>query len=41
MADGAGYLQAMTIVDDLLANPGLYIGVDQFAGSDDTGVARI
>jgi len=31
----------MTIVDELLANPGLYIGVDQIAGSDDTGVARI
>ena len=31
----------MTIVDDLLASPGLYIGVDQLAGSDHTGVARI
>jgi hypothetical protein len=31
----------MTIVDDLLANPGLYTGVDRLAGSDRTGVARI
>jgi len=31
----------MTIVDDLLASPGLYIGVDQLAGSDHIGVARI
>ena len=31
----------MTIVDDLLANPGLYIGLDQLTGSDHTGVARI
>jgi hypothetical protein len=31
----------MAIVDDLLANPGLYIGVDQLAGTDFTGVARI
>jgi hypothetical protein len=31
----------MAIVDDLLANPGLYVGSDELAGSDHTGVARI
>jgi hypothetical protein len=31
----------MTIIDDLLANPGLYIGVDRIAGTEHTGVARI
>jgi hypothetical protein len=31
----------MTIVDDLLAHPGLYIGVDSVAGSDWRGAARI
>jgi hypothetical protein len=31
----------MTIVDDLLANPGLYIGIDSLAGSDLRGAARI
>jgi len=31
----------MTIVDDLLAHPGLYLGVDRLAGSDNAGVARI
>jgi hypothetical protein len=31
----------MAIVDDLLANPGLYLGADRLAGSDHTGVARI
>jgi len=31
----------MTIIDDLLANPGLYVGVDQLAGTDHTAVARI
>ena len=31
----------MTIVDDLLANPGLYIGLDQLTGSDHRGIARI
>jgi hypothetical protein len=31
----------MTIVDDLLANPGLYIGLDQLTGGDHTGVARV
>ena len=40
-SDGAGYRRVMTIVDDLLAKPGLYIGVDRLAGSDHTGVARI
>ena len=37
----AGYVRAMALVDDLLANPGLYVGVDQLTGSDHTGVARI
>src|SRR2546423_14562083 len=31
----------MTIVDDLLANPGLYIGIDTVANSDLRGAARI
>jgi hypothetical protein len=31
----------MAIVDDLLANPGLYVGVDRMSGTDYTGVARI
>ena len=31
----------MAIVDQLLANPGLYVGADRIAGSDHTGVARI
>jgi hypothetical protein len=31
----------MAIVDDLLANPGLYVGPDRVAGTDHTGVARI
>ena len=31
----------MSIVDDLLANPGLYIGIDQVAGTDLRGAARI
>ena len=31
----------MTIVDDLLAHPGLYIGIDSVAGSDVRGAARI
>lgn len=31
----------MTIVDELLANPGLYLGVDTLVGSDDRGAARI
>lgn len=31
----------MGIVDDLLANPGLYVGVDRMTGSDHTGMARI
>ena len=31
----------MTIVDDLLAHPGLYIGIDTVAGSDLRGAARI
>src|SRR3954470_4654428 len=31
----------MTIVDELLANPGLYIGVDAVAGTEARGAARI
>jgi hypothetical protein len=31
----------VTIVDDLLANPGLYVGIDSLAGSDLRGAARI
>jgi len=31
----------MTIVDDLLANPGLYLGIDRDATSDFRGAARI
>ncbi len=31
----------MGIVDDLLANPGLYIGKDDVVGSDRVGAARI
>jgi hypothetical protein len=31
----------MTIVDDLLAHPGLYIGIDSVADSDLQGAARI
>src|SRR5258706_6824580 len=31
----------MTTVDDLLAHPGLYIGIDSVAGSDRRGAARI
>jgi len=31
----------MTIVDDLLAHPGLYIGIDSVANSDLRGAARI
>jgi len=32
---------AMTIVDDLLAHPGLYLGIDRVAGTDVSGAARI
>jgi hypothetical protein len=31
----------MTIVDDLVAHPGLYIGIDSVAGSDLRGAARM
>jgi hypothetical protein len=31
----------MTIVDDLLAFPGVYVGIDSVAGSDLRGAARI
>jgi hypothetical protein len=31
----------MSIVDDLLANPGMYIGIDSMADSDLRGAARI
>jgi hypothetical protein len=32
---------AVTIVDDLLANPGLYIGIDSVANSELRGAARM
>src|SRR4051812_14738526 len=31
----------MTVLDELLANPGLYLGIDSVAGSDMRGAARI
>ena len=31
----------MTIVDDLVANPGLYVGVDRVVGTDLVGSARM
>src|SRR4051812_39633989 len=31
----------MTIVDDLLARPGLYLGIDSVSGTDQRGAARI
>ena len=31
----------MGVVDDLVANPGLYLGIDRVAGRDTEGVARI
>src|SRR5690349_1928156 len=31
----------MSVVDDLLANPGLYLGIDSVAGSDLRGAARM
>jgi hypothetical protein len=31
----------MGIVDDLLANPGLYLGIDSMPGRDATGAARV
>ena len=31
----------MAIVDDLLAHPGLYLGIDSLAGTDSRGAARI
>jgi hypothetical protein len=31
----------MTIVDDLLANTGIYVGIDSMAGFDERGAARI
>jgi len=33
--------QAMGIVDELLANPGLYVGLDRVANADRVGAARI
>lgn len=37
----AVYRRAMGIVDELLANPGLYLGIDRVAGAEHEGVARI
>jgi hypothetical protein len=34
-------LAAVSIVDDLIAQPGLYLGIDAVAGSDLRGAARI
>jgi hypothetical protein len=34
-------VEAMTIVDDLLANPGLYVGTDRLTGTEHTGIARV
>ncbi len=31
----------MTVLDDLIANPGLYIGIDEVQGSDRRGAARM
>ena len=31
----------MSVVDDLLANPGMYVGVDTVADSDLRGAARL
>lgn len=35
------YRSVMTIVDDLLANPGTYVGLDTVPGADSRGAARI
>jgi hypothetical protein len=37
----AGHHLAMGIVDDLLAHPGLYLGVDHVVNADRVGAARI
>jgi hypothetical protein len=37
----AGHHLAMGIVDDLLAHPGLYVGVDHVLNADRAGAARI
>jgi hypothetical protein len=37
----AGHHLAMGIVDDLLAHPGLYLGVDHVVNADRAGAARI
>lgn len=39
--NGARSVAFMTIVDDLLANPGLYLGIDEVAGTEFRGAARI
>jgi hypothetical protein len=31
----------MTVVDDLLEHPGLYVGTDRLTGTDHSGIARI
>lgn len=36
-----GYIARMSIVDDLLAQPGLYLGIDTVAGFDARGAARL
>jgi hypothetical protein len=37
----AGHHRAVAIVDDLLAHPGLYLGVDHVVNADRAGAARI
>lgn len=34
-------VRGMGIVDDLIANPGLYLGIDQVTGTDARGAARL
>jgi hypothetical protein len=37
----AGEEVSMSIVDDLIAHPGLSLGIDEAAGTDRRGAARI
>lgn len=39
--DAADYGVAVAVVDDLLSNPGLYLGIDTVVGTDHRGAARI
>jgi len=38
---GARYGGPMAIVDDLLANTGLYVGIDSVTGTEHRGAARV